>query len=492
VNVKFFKIFNEMEGKMRILFNLLFILFSINYLLADVSPPEEIISIQKSIESVIESSKQAVVFIAVLHERSTMRYTPPLLFNPQTRFRPSETTKFGAGFFIKDEYIVTNYNLVKNAKKIEVELENRKKIPATLVGYHAKLDIALIKIETKEKITPIKLGDSDSTKNGDIVIAIGHPFGYTASATFGIVSATGRLLLGQTKRIANLIQTDAAMSIGTYGGPLLNLKGEVIGVCIPNPASIQMEMFGIDMPTGGIGFAVPINEVKKILPELISGKKIEYKMPYIGVQFDRESENVQGIKIKSVQKNSPAEKAGIKKDDILIEVDGKELEDYEDIAEILAEKEVGDTLKCKILRENKEINIELKLEETPSISRISEPFPQFPPRPNIPRTPRTTQEEIESFTHKETGITFSNITKELIEKYELSEKEKGVIISHIEKDSIGEKAGLKEKDIIKEINERSISDVIELKRILEKNKGKEITLTIIRKGRWQNISLSLP
>ncbi len=261
----------------------------------------------------------------------------------------------GSGVLISDDgYILTNHHVIKDANIIKVRLyKSKEDVEATVVGKDPKIDIALLKIN-KNNLPYAKLGDSEKMEVGDWVIAIGNPFGLSHTVTKGIISAKGRVI--GTGPYDDFIQIDAPINFGNSGGPLFNLKGEVVGI---NTAIIA----------GGqnIGFSIPINMIKTILPQL---KKGVVERAYLGIKFQEVTKEIAesfgidkplGALITEVMKNSPAEKAGIKDGDIIIEINGKVVDDYSMLPKMIASYLPGDTVKIKLIREKKDISVSVTL-----------------------------------------------------------------------------------------------------------------------------------
>ncbi len=232
----------------------------------------------------------------------------------------SEGFSLGSGFIINEQgYILTNAHVVHNATDIRVVLsEGRREYPAKIVGVDRLTDSALIRIEPDHLLTVLPLGDSDRLRIGEMVLAIGNPLGLRHSVTSGIVSATERISPGLNEKLVDFIQTDSAINPGSSGGPLVNLYGEVVGV---NTAMISKAQ--------SIGFAIPINTIKMVMPMLILGKT---ERGWLGIQavplmpnkaFELKYPEAGGVLVVAVEKESPAEKAGLKPDDIIMALDGQ-------------------------------------------------------------------------------------------------------------------------------------------------------------------------
>ncbi len=268
----------------------------------------------------------------------------------------------GTGFIISESgYVVTNQHVINDATSITVNLSGNKKYPAKVVGQDYEMDLAVLKIDAGEKLSTLSMGNSDQMRVGDWVVAIGNPYGLDHTVTAGVVSAKGRPLKIEDRPYRNLIQTDAAINPGNSGGPLLNTRGEVIGI---NTA--------VDAQAQGIGFAISINTAKEVLNDLIDKGKIV--RPYIGVWLqpvDKDIANYlgiaeQGMVVANVVQGSPAEKAGLRKYDVILSIDKKNFNDNDTLQEILKSKRVGDKATLQVIRNSKTISVDINLAEKPS------------------------------------------------------------------------------------------------------------------------------
>ena len=330
-----------------------------------------------AITRVVAATSPAVVGINVTEVREYRALNPwgndPFFnqFFGGNRTYRQEVKGLGSGFLISpDGYILTNDHVAGNAKTITVTLTNKEKYSANLVGTDLVSDISLLKIEGKE-FPYIPLGNSDDIIVGEWVIALGNPFGLfdvsdKPTVTVGVVSATGmNLQANEDRYYRNMIQTDASINSGNSGGPLVNTLGEVIGVnaviYTPNQGSI------------GLGFAIPINKVKKIVEELRTRGKIErnfwtgLKVQTVDARVARyfELSKAEGVIISEVQPGSPGATAKLKPGDIILETNDEPVKDEETLIAILSERRAGDILKLKILREKKMMNVTLQLERRP-------------------------------------------------------------------------------------------------------------------------------
>ena len=288
---------------------------------------------------------------------------------PQER----KQTSLGSGFIIdSDGFILTNHHNVSRATEVIVILSDKRQFRAKIIGKDDKMDLALLQIHDKEnhvpsKIQPVPLGDSEGVRIAQTVVAVGNPFGLQNTVTRGIISAKNRTIgLGP---FDNFLQTDASINPGNSGGPLFNLKGEVIGI----NSAIRSE-------TGqsiGLGFAIPINEAKKLLPDLKKYGRVP--RPWLGIIGERMTPQHQayyqlaisrGVLIEEIFSNTPANRGGLQQGDILISADGVELEDTNGLEKALAQHKPIDSIRLKIYRGRRIKEVSLKLEELPKLENL--------------------------------------------------------------------------------------------------------------------------
>jgi serine protease Do len=326
--------------------------------------------LQKSIHNIYELYRDSIVFISTERTMKMQRQNP-FLFDPffrdffGGRGRGNRTRKLrglGTGFIISsDGYICTNHHVVAQADNLTVRI-NDKEYSAKIIGSDQLTDIALLKVNTGEKLKPVHFGDSDQVRIGDFVVAIGNPFGLDKTYTFGIVSATGRRHIDQLGN--SHIQTDASINRGNSGGPLINIDGEVIGV--------NRVIFTKSGGSIGIGFALSINAAKKALTQLKKHGKI--KRGYIGVKVAPLHESTarkiglnikSGVYIRSLTKEGPAGKSGLRVKDIILEIDSIKIKTYRDLIKIISNKEIGKKVSIKIWRNRTNLNFTVPVAERP-------------------------------------------------------------------------------------------------------------------------------
>jgi serine protease Do len=369
---------------------------------------------------------------------------------------PQRQRSLGSGFIIDgDGSILTNNHVVENAQKIVVKLSDEQEYEAKVVGRDPKTDIAVIKIDVKGGMTAASLGDSDNLEVGEWVMAIGNPFGLDSTVTSGIVSAKGRHI-GQGP-YDNFIQTDASINPGNSGGPLINLRGEVIG--------INTAIFSRSGGNIGIGFAIPINLVKELLPQLRGKGKVT--RGYLGVLIQKVTPEIaeslgmdkgHGALVANVSKDGPAEKAGVKVGDVIIEFDGKEIRDSGDLPIIVARTPVDRRVRMKVLRDKKELQL------TVSVGELKD------------------EEVVASAPEKgELGMTVQKLTPQIAESLGL-DKADGVVVSAVDPGSAADEAGIRRGDVILEVDRKPIRSIDEYKKSLAGiRKGKGVLL-LVRRG----------
>ncbi len=330
--------------------------------------------VQESFRRVFELNRNRVVYIST--EQTVKMPRNPFFNDPFFReffgmpdqgrpgMRTQKRTGLGTGFILSsDGYICTNHHVVASVDSVKVKVGSET-YDAQIIGSDERTDLALLKIKPQSKLEPVYLGDSNSVQVGDWAIAIGNPFGLDSTFTVGVVSALGRRDLDLMGGSQSHIQTDASINPGNSGGPLLNIHGEVIG--------INRMIYSGTGGNIGIGFAIPINTAKAVLDELRLHKKI--KRGYIGVQIvplTEEYATQLGLKdpagalVGQVVAGGPALKGGMRVGDVILSVDGKKIEDFGDLVEIVEKTPIGKTLKIGVWREKTMVNLFVAVAERP-------------------------------------------------------------------------------------------------------------------------------
>ena len=380
--------------------------------------------VPNSFADLAEKLMPSVVNISTTQTIKTTTNQFPFQFPPGSPFgemfkdfeRPTErkASSLGSGFIIKEDgVVITNNHVISNAEDILIRVGD-KEYDAEVIGADPYMDLAVLKIKTKDKFKPVSFGDSSKARVGDWVVAIGNPFGLGGTVTSGIISARNRQI-GLT-RYEDFIQTDASINQGNSGGPLFNIKGEVIGV---NTAIIAPGQSG----SIGIGFAIPANAASNVIDQLL--KFGETKRGWLGVRIQEVSKEIadveklkkpEGALVASVGKNSPADKAGIKAGDIILEFDGKKINTMKKLPNVVASTEVGKSVELKIWRNKKLISKRLTLGRLETSNEFKETKPKIVKK----------DEEIESL-----KIAVRELNDQDISSRNLDRKTKGVVITEI-------------------------------------------------------------
>ncbi len=342
---------------------LLLILFSIN-----IQNTTNAANMPASFADLAEKLMPSVVNISTTTTITTRSNPFPFEFPPGSPFedmfkdygapQKRQTSALGSGFIIDEKGIViTNNHVIQGAEDVFVRVNGEKNIKAKVIGADPGMDLAVLQIESDQKFTPVKFGDSDTARIGDWVIAIGNPFGLGGTVTAGIISARNRSI--GLSRYEDYIQTDASINQGNSGGPLFNMDGDVVGI---NTAILGQS------GSIGIGFAIPSNSAQKVINQLIEFG--ETKRGWLGVRIQTVTKDIadvekldepRGALVASVAENSPSDKGGIKAGDIILEFDGKKINEMSELPRIVAETEVGKRVKLKVWRNKRKITKEIIL-----------------------------------------------------------------------------------------------------------------------------------
>ncbi len=371
---------------------------------------------------------------------------------PQEEF---QRQGLGSGFIIsEDGYVVTNNHVVEKATDISVILENGDKYEAKVIGRDPKTDLAVIKFEPKGKLQAVKYGDSENLRIGDWVIAIGNPFGLGYTVTAGIVSAKGRSLgLGAYD---DFIQTDASLNPGNSGGPLFNLRGEVVGV---NTAIVAQGQ--------GIGFAIPMNMAHFVIEQLKDGGKVV--RGWLGVYVQKLTPELasslgldedEGALVSDVTAGSPADKAGIKRGDVIVEFDGKKIDDISDLTTLAAVTSPGTEVDVKLIQDGKRKDLKVKLDEFPDDEA---------------------QAGATEDTEDSLGLIVRPLDPQLAQRFNL-DTDKGVIIADVRRGSPALDAGLRPGDVIVELDKKEIKTLQDYKAALAAVKPGDTALFLVKRG----------
>ncbi len=371
---------------------------------------------------------------------------------PQRSFKREQS---GTGFIVdKNGYIITNHHVVDHVDRIKVKLsDDPNDYRAHLVGYDAETDLAVIKIDAKQALTPVTVGNSDSVQVGDWAVAIGSPFGLEASVTAGIVSALGRDI--GALQLQRFIQTDAAINPGNSGGPLLNIRGEVIGV----NTMIATQSGGYQ----GIGFALPMNLVARVYNDIIKDGRVTRGS--IGVTWSKADKPEllkalgakQGVMIEDIQKGGPSDKGGLKPEDIIVAMNGKPVKDGEDLVGRVADTPIGTPVNLTVDRNGKRLDFKVTVEDRAVV--FKDRLAELQPPAAEPEDPGKTMATPARF-----GMKIKALTDAERDAMELKEK-RGVEVVSVDQGSFSEDIGIQERDIIVSINRQPVTSVEDVRRI---------------------------
>lgn len=366
-----------------------------------------------------------------------------------------KTHALGSGLIIDGEgHILTNNHVVEKADEINIKIENGKEYDAKVVGRDPKTDLALVRVTPDANFPkPARLGNSDTLRVGDWVMAVGNPFGLGHTVTAGIISAKGRVI--GAGPYDDFLQTDAAINPGNSGGPLFNMSGEVVGI---NTAIVAQGQ--------GIGFAIPMNLARDILTQLKAGKVVR---GWLGVMIQditpelAQSFNIQetkGVIVADVVPDGPADKAEIKRGDVVVKFNGKEVENSPSLSRMVAATPPNTSVTISVIRDGKPKEIKVTIGTMPD---------------ETAEAPAVKKESA-------WGLTAQNLTPELAQRFGWSENEKGVVISGIQPGSPAAEAKLRPGDLIKEINRQKIQNLRDYKQVVDKVKKGESLLLLVKRG----------
>jgi serine protease Do len=371
--------------------------------------------------------------------------------------RDFKQRSLGSGFLIDDDgFIVTNNHVIEDADQIKVILSDDKEFDAELVGRDPKTDLALIRIEGAKNLKPLELGNSEKLKVGTWVVAIGSPFGLEQTVTAGIVSAKGRII--GSGPYDDFIQTDASINPGNSGGPLLNMDGEVVGINTAIIASGQ-----------GIGFAIPINLAKGIIDQLKDkgevtrgwlGVGIQDLTPELAEYYGLKAEK--GVLVTQVFEGDPADKAGIKVNDVILSVDGQNVTTGRELSAMIANTPVGNQTKIDLIRDGKKKALTVTLAKRDDDEKTV---------------------AVQGRDNDELGIEVTDLDSDIARRFGIDGKESGVLVTDVKDDSLARDADVRPGDIIKEINRTVVKDRKDFVQLMKKNEdSKSIQLLVKRRN----------
>jgi len=451
-----------------------------------------------SFADIAEKANPAVVNITateIVRSSDKRRYEghAPFEFffpNPDGRPRgdqdddPERQDHGGSGFVISDDgYILTNYHVIEDADRINIRLlgDNHDYV-AKRIGTDPDTDLAVVKIDADHKLPTIPLGDSDRMRVGDWVLAIGNPLAYEHTVTVGVVSAKGRKLYAMNRdtSLDNFIQTDAAINRGNSGGPLLNARGEAIGINAAITVSAQ-----------GISFAIPINMAKDIMSQLMNKGKVE--RGFLGVEIrdiDRDLDDEKrewfhltgrkGAFVELVRPDLPASRAGLKRGDAILTVDGKPLESSDDLIRLISAKTPGEQVALGIVRDGKEQKLVAELTDRAAGITSAGPADAEPQESREP----------EKMVDRSLGVVLHEISTEVRRDYRIPPEIEGLVIVHVATTSPAWEKGLREGDVVVEVNRKPVADMASFREATHGLKtGTLVNLYVVGQGASRFVTL---
>ncbi len=383
---------------------------------------------------------------------------------PGRQFRTPSQKGIGSGVIVtKDGYIITNNHVVDGADEVNVSLNDGREMKAKVIGKDPKSDVAVIKVDAKD-LPAIQIADSDKLEVGDVVLAVGNPFGIGQTVTMGMVSAMGRDARGLVDLdYQDFIQTDAAINPGNSGGALVDAQGRLVGI---NTAILSRSG-----GNQGIGFAIPTNLARDVMGELVSDGKVT--RGYLGVLIqdvtpglakEFKLEDRKGALVGEVTPKGPAAKAGVASGDVVVEVNGKEISDSRHLKLEVARIKPGETATLKVLREGDAKTIKVKVGELPGQQELAK---------------GDASKEDEGTLN---GVTVSDLEPRMRQQFNIPAKVTGALVAQVEPDSAAAEAGLQAGDVILEINHEAVSGAAEAVKLTEDPKDKTTLLKLWTRG----------
>ena len=428
-------------------------------------------SIQSSFRAVAQKVIPTVVEIDVVDVVKAPVMTNPFEFffgprgqNPAPEEREFRQYGLGSGVIVRRDgskvYVLTNNHVVGEAEEISVKLSDQRQFTARLVGTDARKDLALVVFETKDPVPIAALGNSDQLQVGDWVLAVGNPLGFSSTITSGIVSALGRHSMpgSNAASFTDYIQTDAAINQGNSGGALVNIHGEVVGIntWIASPSGGNV----------GLGFAIPINDARKDIEDLLSRGKVEYGWlgAYIGnlpddLADDLNLEGIRGAFVSNIFKDSPADKAGIRPGDYVTALNAISIDNANQLLQLVGNLRPGEKARFDLIREGSSMSLTARIAARDEESEISKQASRVWP-----------------------GLYVTDVDQDIRKSLELPASRSGVVVVAVEQGSASAVAGLRQGDMIESINGRNVKNVADFYSLIGTKKNKELSFRIFRQG----------
>lgn len=437
-------------------------------------PPVVVDGVRTSYADVVEKTSPAVVTIrserrARTNSNRQFPFDIPMSPNPVPQDRPIERG-VGSGVIVSaDGTILTNHHVIDGADKIIVQMNDGKTFDAEVVGSDPPSDLAVLKIEA-EDLPFLTMGDSDQVRVGDIVLAIGNPLGIGQTVTSGIISAKGRQTGISDGTFQDFLQTDAPINQGNSGGALVNVKGELIG--------INSQILSRSGGNIGIGFAIPSNMAKTVKEQLVADGKVRRGRLGVGIQPLTENlaeqfnaKGRKGVLVNQVMQNSAADKAGIERDDIILEVNGEAIEDPNSLRNKIAGTRPGTAVRLKILRDGNEQELTATLDEFEVENAGAR------------RSGDQNDDPDRSEQNKKLGINLQPVTPEIARQLELESDSTGLVVTEVNPNGAAAEQGIRRGDVILEINRQEVNSLDAVRSAIEKSGDKPVLLLVARRDR---------
>jgi Do/DeqQ family serine protease len=428
-------------------------------------------NIQSSFRAVAQKVIPTVVEVDVVDVVKAPAMTNPFefFFGPQGQNQSPKEQEYrqyglGSGVIVRRDgqnvYVLTNNHVVGEAEEISVKLSDQRQFTAKLVGTDARKDLALVVFQTKDAVPVATLGNSDNLQVGDWVLAVGNPLGFSSTITSGIVSALGRHSMpgSNAASFTDYIQTDAAINQGNSGGALVDIYGQVVGIntWIASPSGGNV----------GLGFAIPINDAKKDIDDLLSKGKVEYGWlgAYIGnlpqdLAAEMKLDGTSGAFVSNTFKGSPADKAGIQPGDYITALNGMPIENANQLLQLVGNLRPGDRARFDLIREGSPMTVTARIAVREAESEISKQANNVWP-----------------------GVYVTDVSQDVRKTLELPAGKSGVVITAVQQGSASAVAGLRQGDVIESVNGENIKNVADFYSLINAKKSSELNFRIFRQG----------
>lgn len=399
--------------------------------------------------------------------------------------RQRKVSSLGSGFVIDPSgIVVTNNHVIAEADEIIVNFADGSKLRAELLGRDEKVDLAVLRVKPKAPLKAVNFGDSDKTRVGEWVIAIGNPFGLGGSVTVGVVSARNRNI--ESSLYDDFIQTDAAINRGNSGGPLFNLQGEVIG--------INTAIFSQTGGSIGIGFAIPANTVSPLIKQLRDSGEIQ--RGWIGVSIQAVDEQIaeslglpgaRGALIAAVGDNGPAQKGGMLAGDVVIRFNGQEVREMRNLPRIVAGTEIGKTVDVVVIRKGKEQTLKIQ------VAKLADPDKKSSKQTKVEPEPKQKQRQVQN---RPLGLELSAVSEELRRRYRLRENLKGLVVTNVDPDSNAADQNVQAGVVLLEVSGEPVTTAAEMRARVDalKKAGKKSALLLLLtpNGEQRFVAVAIP